>query len=89
MRPTAVAGEDDCRRRSRPAGGGFAAGLSPDAGGKETQRTFLQRAAAEGDAATVALCIKYGVDLDRRNASNETALGYACDWGHLPVVKLL
>jgi ankyrin repeat protein len=26
---------------------------------------------------------------DRRNASGETALGYACEWGHLRVVGLL
>lgn len=34
----------------------FAAGLSPDAGQTDTQPTFLQHAAADGDAAIVALC---------------------------------
>jgi hypothetical protein len=65
----------------------FAAGLSPDAG--STARTFLQNAAANGDVPTVALCIKYGADLEKRNSRGETALGYACSWGHLPVVRLL
>ena len=91
---------DGCDRRESPvemiatAGpdlleAAFAAGLSPDAGQKETQQTFLQHAAADGDAAVVALCIKYGADLDRRNTSGETALAYACEWGHLRIVELL
>ena len=68
----------------------FAAGMSPDAGqGADTRQTFLQQAAADGDVTTVALCIKYGADIERRNVHGETALGYACSWGHLPVVQLL
>lgn len=67
----------------------FQAGLSPDADyDTETGQTFLQCAAAKGDVDTVALCIKYGVDLNRRNIHGETALGYACSWGHLDVVRL-
>jgi ankyrin repeat protein len=68
----------------------FAAGLSPDAGQRDGDlQTFLQHAAADGDAPTVALCIKYGADLEKRNSHGETALGYACSWGHLAVVRLL
>lgn len=68
----------------------FAAGLSPDAGQDGTRmETFFQHAAAEGDVDTVALCIRYGADLAQRNARGETALGYACSWGHLAVVRLL
>ena len=68
----------------------FAAGLSPDAGHRaDTVQTFLQRAASDGDVETVALCVTYGADLERRNAFGETVLGYACSWGHLPVVRLL
>jgi hypothetical protein len=68
----------------------FEAGLSPDADYAPVNlQTFFQTAAADGDVATVALCIKYGVDLERRNSHGETALGYACGWGQLPVVKLL
>jgi hypothetical protein len=51
----------------------FAAGLSPDAGQHDV--TLLQNAAAEGDVATAALCIKYGADLERRNVRGETAFG--------------
>jgi uncharacterized protein len=68
----------------------FAAGLRPDAGQDRTGlQTFLQHAAAEGDVDTVTLCIKYGVNLEQRNARGETALSYACSWGHLAVVRLL
>lgn len=92
---------DGCDRRDTPvamiAAAGldllevaFAAGLSPDAGHRaDAVQTFLQRAVADGDVETVALCIRYGADLDRRNASDETVLGYACSWGHLSVVRLL
>lgn len=68
----------------------FAAGLSPDAGQRAGDiQTFLQRAAADGDAPTVALCIKYGADLEKKSSRGETVLGYACSWGQLPVVRLL
>lgn len=92
---------DGCYRRETPVAmvaaagldmleAAFAAGLSPDAGHRaDTVQTFLQRAAADGDVETVTLCIRYGVELDRRNASGETVLGYACSWGHLSVVRLL
>jgi Ankyrin repeats (3 copies) len=92
---------DGCDRRDAPVAmiasagldmleAAFAAGLSPDAGHRAGDvQTFLQRAAGDGDAETVALCIKYGADLEKRNSRGETALGYACSWGHLPVVRLL
>ncbi len=66
----------------------FAAGLSP-AAGSSTSETVLQSAAANGDVPTVVLCIKYGADLEKRNTRGETALGYACSWGHLAVAQLL
>jgi hypothetical protein len=90
-----------CERRATPVAmiaeagldlleAAFAAGLSPDAGQHAGDlQTFLQHAAADGDVATVALCIKYGADLEKRGARGETALGYAASWGHLPVVRLL
>lgn len=68
----------------------FEAGLSPDADDEPSPvQTFLQAVAADGDVEALALCIRFGADLERRNRSGETALGYACSWGHLPVVKLL
>ena len=68
----------------------FAAGLSPDAGPRFSAcDTYLQRCAWEGDREGVRLAIRFGADLERRNEANETALGYACAWGHLDVVKIL
>lgn len=68
----------------------FEAGLSPDADDDPfPAQTFLQAVAADGDGKAVALCIRFGAQLERRNHSGETALGYACSWGHLSVVKLL
>lgn len=87
---------DGCERRAIPvemisAAGldmleaAFAAGLSPDAGHRAGDlQTFFQHADADGDVATVAPCIKYGANLDRRNCHGETALGYACSWGNSP-----
>lgn len=66
----------------------FLAGLSPDSG-QDDRQTFLQKAAADGDAEKVSLAIRYGANLDRRSGRGETALGYACSWGHLEVVRLL
>jgi hypothetical protein len=81
--PIAEAGPDLLRAA-------FEAGLSPDSDGSlgESQ-TFLQSRAAEGDLAAVALCVQFGADLERRNDRGETALGYACSWGHLEVVRAL
>lgn len=68
----------------------FTAGLSPDAGqGDEETQTFLQAAAADGDRHMVDLALRFGAQVDKRNHRGETALGYACSWGHFPVVKLL
>lgn len=91
----------DCERRMPPiypiaeAGpallrAAFEAGFTPDSDGTlGVSQTFLQFCAAEGDVAAVALCIQFGADLERRNRAGETALGYACSWGHLEVVKRL
>ena len=66
------------------------AGLHPDAGqGPDVMQTFLQAAAAEGDAKAVTLALRYGAQVDKRNHTNEHALGYACAYGHLEVAKLL
>lgn len=67
----------------------FKAGLHPDAGGGSTAETFLQHAAANGDVQSVLLAIRYGANLERRNNSGETALGYACAWGQSEIVRLL
>lgn len=68
----------------------FEAGLSPDSDGFLAEgQTFLQRYAADGDVAAVALCVEFDADLERRNKHGETALGYACSWGQLDVVTLL
>jgi ankyrin repeat protein len=67
----------------------FLAGLSPDSGQADCRQTFLQKAAGDGDAEKVRLAIRYGANLDRRSSRGETALGYACSWGHLEVVRLL
>jgi ankyrin repeat protein len=68
----------------------FEAGLHPDADDEPSPaQTFLQQLAADGDVAAVALCLDFGADVERRNHRGETALGYACSWGHLAVVKRL
>jgi ankyrin repeat protein len=68
----------------------FAAGLSPDAGSEPVPgQTFLQNVAADGDERCVALALRYGAKVDRRNNRGETALGYACSWDQFGVVKLL
>jgi hypothetical protein len=67
----------------------FLAGLSPDSGQDDCWQTFLQKAAGDGDADKVRLAIRHGAKLDRRSSRGETALGYACSWGHLEVVRLL
>jgi hypothetical protein len=68
----------------------FEAGLHPDAGDEPSPaQTYLQHCAAEGHVSAVALCVEFGADLDRRNRAGETALGYACSWGQLAVVRLL
>jgi len=68
----------------------FEAGLSPDAGRRdEIVQTFLQKAASSGDTQRLALAIRFGADLERRNEDNETALAYACAWDQMACVRLL
>jgi ankyrin repeat protein len=64
------------------------AGLSPDSG-TAIGSTLLQSAAADGDLERLRLLIRYGADLERRNAEDEVALGYACAYGHLEAARLL
>jgi hypothetical protein len=49
----------------------------------------LQDAARKGDAATVKKLIDEGVDVNTKFRYGATALFYACDHGHLDVVKVL
>lgn len=49
----------------------------------------LQEAARKGDAAAVKRLIDAGVDVNTRFRYGTTALFYACDHGHLDVVKVL
>jgi hypothetical protein len=67
----------------------FEAGLSPDAGGEPPRQTLLQRAAGSGDIPLAELALRFGADTEKRNSSGELALGYACSWGHLDVVRVL
>jgi hypothetical protein len=54
-----------------------------------TKAEQLQDAARKGDAATVKKLLDDGVDVNTRFRYNATALFYACDHGHLEVVKVL
>jgi ankyrin repeat protein len=54
-----------------------------------TKAEQLQDAARKGDAATVKKLLDEGVDVNTRFRYNATALFYACDHGHLEVVKVL
>ena len=54
-----------------------------------TKAEQLQDAARKGDAAAVAKLIDDGVDVNTKFRYNATALFYACDHGHLDVVKVL
>ena len=49
----------------------------------------FQDAARKGDAATVKRLLDEGVDVNTKFRYNATALFYACDAGHLEVVKVL
>src|SRR6476620_946386 len=49
----------------------------------------LQDAARKGDAAAVKKLLDEGVDVNTKFRYNATALFYACDHGHLEVVKVL
>jgi hypothetical protein len=54
-----------------------------------TKAEQLQEAARKGDAATVRKLIDEGVDVNTKYRYNATALFYACDHGHVEVVKTL
>jgi len=54
-----------------------------------TKAEQLQDAARKGDAATVRKLIDEGVDVNTKFRYNATALFYACDHGHVEVVKAL
>ena len=67
----------------------FGAGLHPDSGPPDPHQTLLQQAASDSDLKLVALCIRHGADLERRNCEGETALGYAAAWASLKIVNAL
>src|SRR5207342_3082909 len=54
-----------------------------------TKAEQLQDAARKGDAAAVTKLLDDGVDVNTKFRYNATALFYACDHGHLEVVKVL
>ena len=54
-----------------------------------TKAEQFQEAARKGDAATVKKLLDEGVDVNTKFRYNATALFYACDHGHLEVVKVL
>jgi hypothetical protein len=54
-----------------------------------TKAEQFQDAARKGDAAAVKKLLDEGVDVNTKFRYNATALFYACDHGHLDVVKLL
>jgi len=54
-----------------------------------TKAEQFQEAARKGDAAAVKKLLDEGVDVNTKFRYNATALFYACDHGHLEVVKVL
>jgi hypothetical protein len=54
-----------------------------------TKAEQFQEAARKGDAATVRKLLDEGVDVNTKFRYNATALFYACDHGHIEVVKVL
>jgi len=54
-----------------------------------TKAEQLQDAARKGDAAAVTKLLDDGVDVNTKFRYNATALFYACDHGHLDVVRVL
>ncbi|HET7696371.1 MAG TPA: ankyrin repeat domain-containing protein [Vicinamibacterales bacterium] len=54
-----------------------------------TKAEQLQDAARKGDAAAVKKLLDDGVDVNTKFRYNATALFYACDHGHIDVVKVL
>jgi len=68
---------------------GFLAALALAQAPPLTKAEQLQDAARKGDAATVKKLLDEGVDVNTKFRYNATALFYACDHGHLDVVKVL
>ena len=66
----------------------FAAGLHPDSG-ERGLISFLQGAACDNDVESIKLALSYGADIECRNESGETALGYAAGWKNLDAVRAL
>jgi len=54
-----------------------------------TKAEQLQEAARKGDAATVKKLLDEGIDVNTKFRYGTTALFYACDHGHVDVVKVL
>jgi hypothetical protein len=54
-----------------------------------TKAEQFQEAARKGDAAAVKKLLDEGVDVNTKFRYNATALFYACDHGHVEVVKVL
>ncbi len=54
-----------------------------------TKAEQFQEAARKGDAAAVKKLLDDGVDVNTKFRYNATALFYACDHGHIDVVKVL
>ena len=67
----------------------FAAALALAQAPALTKAEQLQDAARKGDAAAVRKLLDEGVDVNTKFRYNATALFYACDHGHLEVVKVL
>ena len=59
------------------------------AGAGTSSADDLWTAARRGDAAKVKLIVESGVDVNTRFRYDTTALAYACDHGHVQVVKVL
>ena len=66
----------------------FVAGLSPDSTTVITL-PLLHKAAADNNAALVALALRYGADIERRSDEGESALGFAVSWASLDLIRVL
>jgi hypothetical protein len=67
----------------------LAAILALTQGPPPTTAEQLQEAARKGDAATVRKLLDEGIDVNTKFRYGATALFYACDHGHVDVVKVL
>ena len=61
----------------------FASGLHPDAGNSG----FLRQ--VHDSPELTKLGLKYGANINSTNCSGEVALGFACTWGNIDVVRIL